>query len=132
METRIAMKLSDLCDKWVILRMKVRFDPALATEEEVCRKEVFRIMDGLPEAGEMILALLTLTEMNARIWEKEAAIRKEYKADLAAQGELDYEEIGRRAVTIRDYNRLRIEAKVALDRIEGRVPERKFEHASGE
>lgn len=126
------MKFSDLCDKWTILRMKVRFDSTLQQEEYSCRQEVLRFMKTAKDPDEVLLCLLTLVETNARVWEQEAAIRKEYKQDAAAQGNLDFEEIGRRAVAIRDYNRLRIEAKVALDRIEGKVPERKFDHASGE
>ena len=126
------MKISDLCDKWTILRMKVRFDSALEPEEKAYGREVELFMRETNQLWPFLSALLTLAESNARVWENEAAVRKEYKGDLASLQTLTLEEIGRRSCLIRDYNALRIGAKIEIDKIEGKIPERKFDHASGQ
>lgn len=71
--------------------------------------------------------LRTLMEINARIWDIEALIRQE------REGEITLEEIGRRALQIRNINRERVEYKnkiaeeLGIDFFEVKV-----NHASGQ
>jgi hypothetical protein len=127
------MKTSDFLDRLTILRMKARLDDS-------AKRELFDYMTELDEilgterwqgsGPELIGAIIQLAEANAKIWITEAAIRKEFPEDPSASGELDLEEIGRRAIQIRGYNRLRIEAKKAIDVVFGEETDNKVDHAS--
>ena len=80
---------------------------------------------------ELVKALVILMEGNAKTWVVEAAIRQECPKDLAAGGPPpDLREIGRRALEIRSYNKIRCEAKAKIDEIFGDIPDRKIDHAS--
>jgi len=124
------MSLADICDHWTILRMKIRFASELLEEEAKYRKEVIKAIKGSPLPEGILVPLVDIMAANAGIWQQEAAIRKEYDKDIASQGALTLEEIGRRSVAIREINARRIEAKHCLDRIEGRVQEIKIDHLS--
>lgn len=130
-------KLSDVADRWTILRMKLRFDPGLEDETDNHQIEVMEALsasashtDRIYRFAPLLESLLALAEANGRIWENEAAIRKEISADPAARGELSLAEIGARAVKIREYNKIRVDAKNRIDEFFGEAQDRKFEHAS--
>ena len=127
------MKTSDFLDRLTILRMKARMDDAAKRElgEYLQELEELVLMDDWRTfQTEILVEVMQLAEANAKIWLTEAAIRKEFPDDPSATGELDLEEVGRRAILIRGYNRLRVEAKKAIDAIFDEEPDNKVDHAS--
>lgn len=119
------MKKSDILDRWTILIMKARLDVNAKLELDDCDLEVRSIVE---KVG--LYALMQLMEANAKIWALEASIRQEYKDDSQSSSKLSLEEIGRRALQIREYNKLRIEAKTLIDVSFGQIPDKKIDHAS--
>jgi hypothetical protein len=94
--------LPDLLDKISIVRLKTE-----RTDETECKKEIAFLMENLPsyafsESDEYIARLY---EVNGKIWDLEADIRK------GKEGEMSLEEIGRRTLNIRNFNRIRISIK---------------------
>jgi hypothetical protein len=65
-----------------------------------------------------------LSEVNGRIWDLEAYIR------AGRDGELGLEEIGRRALTIREINGERVGVKAAIAEAIGEPVDVKVDHAS--
>ena len=66
-----------------------------------------------------------LYEVNRRIWDLESDIRK------GKEGELGLEEVGRRAIMIRDFNKERINIKNTINTIyKTGFIEKKINHAS--
>ena len=143
----IEMSPGEVFDRYTILRMKsvAIKDPALRTEVSKFSKEVERIFESdLPTNNVNIKLnrwnltkfLLEIMEANAKIWVLEAAIRQEVRGDPEARppntpnGDLSYEEIGRRTIAIRDYNRRRVAAKGSIDKLFGVFPDVKVDHAS--
>lgn len=121
-DTGISMKMGDICDRWSILRMKVRFSEDFRFEFERYNKVVTSFLD----LKECLPHLADLIEANAKIWLLEAAIRKEFKDDISSQDELSCGQIGRRVLEIRPYNKRRLQAKDAIDAFYGGVPDLKF------
>lgn len=136
----IEMSPGEVFDRYTILRMKsVEIkDPALRSEVSKFSKEVERIFESdLPTSRwSLTRFLLELMEANAKIWVLEAAIRQEIRGDPQARvpgtpnGDLPYEEVGRRTIVIRDYNRRRVAAKASIDKLFGVYPDVKVDHAS--
>lgn len=120
------MKKSDVLDRWTILRMKARLDESAAKELSDYEKEVNEMIRGQeaynPEYADLISAMLTLMEHNAKIWVLESAIRSGASMPL--------EEVGRRALQIRDENKGRVAAKCQIDAYFGEIADRKVDHAS--
>src|SRR5271157_1721768 len=90
-DSGISMKMGDICDRWSILRMKVRFSEDYLVEFERYNKVVTSFLD----LKQCLPHLADLVEANAKIWLLEAAIRKEFKDDISSQDELSCEQIGR-------------------------------------
>ena len=65
-----------------------------------------------------------LQEINGRIWDLESDIRK------GKEGELGLEEVGRRAIAIRNINGERIALKQKIAELHGEYAEKKYNHAS--
>jgi hypothetical protein len=127
------MKKSDFLDRLTILNMKARLDDSASLELTDYIDELDEVLTSEPwtvNGVELICAIMQLAEANAKIWLTEAAIRKEFPDDPSASGELDLEEVGRRAIQIRAYNRLRIEARKVIDAAFGETPDNKVDHAS--
>jgi len=94
--------LGDICDKLTILSRKIYFG------EEGAFPEHEYLKDGLTELGydgELIAAIIRLSQMNFEIWNLENVIRNN------GEEKLPMEEIGRRAILIRNLNRKRIQYK---------------------
>ena len=72
--------------------------------------------------GEFILAIIRLAQTNLSIWDLEHSVRN------AAEGSIPLSEVGRRAIMIRNTNKIRIENKNILDR--GKRVEEKVKHLS--
>lgn len=97
------MKLSigDIIDRWTIAYLKsVRGN--VDTYEEC---EAYRQYSEGYNQKVITDAFKELLQHNGDIWTLESDIRK------GKEGELGLEEVGRRALQIRDHNKLRIEAK---------------------
>lgn len=113
----------DIFDKWSILRMKVRLTDEVIEEFEEYEEEV-----GLLNRPMILGWVADLIEANSKMWMLEASIRQELSD---GNEKLSLEEVGRRALQIRDLNKKRIEAKNAINRYFGWTTEVKVNHASG-
>jgi hypothetical protein len=94
--------LGDIMDKLTILTRKIYFGEETAIQEHEYLK------NGLVELGydgELIVAVIRLTQMNFEIWNLENEIRK------GGENKFSLDEIGRRALEIRNLNRKRIQYK---------------------
>lgn len=111
------MSPGEVADRYTILRMKVSKAPDLMPElkkysDEIVKLNIVRIWP----------LVLILMEMNSKIWMLEADIRN--------GAEMALEEVGRRALAIRDLNKNRVQAKAEIDKIFNVTPDRKVDHAS--
>jgi len=143
------MKVSEVLDRWTILKMKARYDETARRELAEYDKEIITLLASnstVPRPGEMskmasltfISAMADLMEANAKVWENESAIRNEYMQDPANnckirtgnEHAMSIEEIGKRALAIRQHNKQRIQAKARIDQLFGQLSDRKVDHAS--
>jgi len=130
----VNMPEGEVCDRYTILRMKARLDEGAAMLLKQYDAEFQIILDhAIQSAREDVFMehVLMLQEANSKIWMLEASMRQEFKNDLSAQETLDMSEFGRRALAIRDINKLRVKAKADIDELFGGIREGKFDHASG-
>jgi len=118
----LKLSIGDVVDRWTIAYLKFyrgKVDMTAEINEYVdyCEKYNNKII------AESFAALL---QHNGDIWSLESDIR------LGKENELGLEEVGRRALQIRDHNKLRIEVKNRLNLHfnEGFI-ETKVNHASG-
>lgn len=100
--------LGDVIDKLTILTRKIYFGEEAAISEHRYLEQCLDYW-GLP--GKVITNSIRLSQMNFEIWNLENDIRK------GGEDKLGLEEVGRRALKIRDYNRKRIEYKNLLNEI---------------
>ncbi len=111
------MTVGDIFDKWSILGMKVRELSQDLEEYEKYNKEAQELFN-----VSFIIQVADLVRANQKIWTLESDIRNGKDMPL--------EEVGRRALQIRDINRMRIEAKNKINEIFGDYQEIKVNHAS--
>lgn len=105
--------LGDAIDRLTILTRKIFFG------EEDAYKELIDIQQGLNHHGyhgELIVACIRLAQMNFEIWNLENELRKGGTEYIDKVG---FEEIGRRAVQIRDYNKKRVRYKNDINKMTG-------------
>lgn len=128
----IPMKNSDVLDRWTILNQKIRFTEAVKQEKETFDREVSKIIKDIDKKILFIVieAIAELQEANAKIWLLESAVRKEFSKDPTSAKELTREEIGDRAIMIRDFNKLRIHAKDKIDLLFSQTSDIKVNHLS--
>lgn len=114
--------------------MKAEFDKNAKKELELFTDELQSILS--ENTGDTVLLrnlfleTIKLSQAHAKCWELEAAIRKEFLNDPSSCKELTFEEIGKRAITIRDFNKNRVEAKKKIDILFNEIPENKIDHLS--
>jgi hypothetical protein len=98
----VEFPLPDLLDKISILQLKVE-----RIKEESCKQELDYLMKELPDYGfpEAEEYINRLRSVNDRIWTMESDIR------MGREKELGLEEVGRRALGIRNLNKFRIRIK---------------------
>ncbi len=112
------VKPADLADRFTILTLtRERTDAPIS--KEFYRYKIACAGEGIPRK-----LMAQLYEVNGKIWDLEADIRK------GKEGELGLEEVGRRALAIRDLNRQRIEIKNLIAAKCGGPPDFKYDHAS--
>lgn len=115
--------VADVIDRFTIVRLKK--ERMVPTPDSVLREycELLREIDrvGYEDAHDWVDALY---EVNSAIWDLEADIRQ--------AKDLSLEEVGRRALLIRDQNRERVFLKNIICNItKTGFPEFKSDHASG-
>lgn len=118
----IAMTPGEMFDRFTILLRKNHFDSNTYNKQVQEYKKLMKDW-GLPI--ELIESLCLLQMINTDIWNLESDIRK------GKEGKLGNEEVGRRALAIRDINNKRIEMVNKLNILFGvDQQEKKYEHAS--
>jgi len=117
--------VGDLIDRLSILSRKIYFGEEIAISEHRYLEKLIEEA-GLP--GKLITNVIRLAQQNIEIWNLEHEMRKVAEGP----GAMSYEEVGRRAVKIRDHNRKRIEYKNMINDLVGNnFRETKINHLSG-
>jgi hypothetical protein len=102
----ISMPICELCDRLTIAQLKLDRLPDDEIDKVGLQKQIEYYESGIDEKNkELLTQLLKLHKVNGLMWDAEYAIRKGLDADLGL------EEIGRRAIHIRDLNRDRVAIK---------------------
>jgi len=93
--------ISEICDRLSIAMLKVERigGGACLEEKEALLKELNK------EGFDYSIYINLLKEVNAKIWDLESDVRK------GKEGELGMEEVGRRAIAIREINKQRVSIK---------------------
>lgn len=115
------MSVGDLVDRWSIAMLK----HYRANEDN--HLEVWAYQDALKKNDSAVIKKYfdLLSKVNGDIWNLESDIRK------GKETELGLEEVGRRAIEIRNLNSIRIELKNELNQLTGSgFVEKKYNHAS--
>jgi len=108
----VPMPLAEVCDRFTIARLKRERLPD--EDRETMERKVRHYARGIDFDDETLAGMVErLQEINGRIWDAEAAIRAGQDEDLGL------EEIGRRALRIRDLNRDRVAVKNEISRYAG-------------
>lgn len=98
------MPISEIVDRYAIAILKR--DRANAENEKEIKDLLFEIEIYKNIDREFIEKLIQdLIEINGKIWDLESDIRK------GKEGEMGLEEVGRRAIQIREYNKVRVSYK---------------------
>jgi hypothetical protein len=93
------MSVADIADRFSICQLKFqRIGDEVKSEMNALEEELKRYPD-------IQLYITKLTAVNAKIWDLEADIR------AGKEGLLGLEEVGRRALSIRDLNKIRVSIK---------------------
>jgi len=121
----VVRNIGDLVDKLSILSRKIYFGEENAiSEHRFVEQEL--MLSGIP--GKLVTNTIRLTQMNIEIWNLEHEMRKVQEGT----GQFTFEEVGKRAIKIRDLNRKRIEYKNIINDLAGnQFRETKVNHLSG-
>ncbi len=103
---QVPMPLSELCDRWTIARLKLQRLPQSMANHEELQRQIEHYATGIDTTDKQ-LTLLTdeLHAVNGKIWDEEHGIRR------CIEDHLPLEEIGKKALAIRDLNMVRISVK---------------------
>lgn len=121
------MQISDIMDRMSILQLKEERLALILIEAADYRAFYQRYTEGVDVGvqGKLDALLTSLYVINGKIWDLEAAIRQ------GKEGILGLEEVGRRALAIRDFNGERIRLKNEITELVGeKYKEIKIDHAS--
>ena len=119
------MPLPELLDRLVIVRLKAERIKDKEKEEEL--KFYINELEEYKKKGIVVKGewLQMLYDINGKIWDLESDIRK------GKEGELGLMEVGRRAIEIRNLNKLRISIKNEITEVTGSgFKDVKVNHAS--
>lgn len=116
------MALNEVLDRYSILLLKKERLP----ENQELLRECARFEEEIARHTESFVAeyIGKLKDINGQIWDLEADLRK------GKEGKLGLEEVGRRAIAIRDLNGKRIALKNEVAAKEGEFGDIKIDHAS--
>ena len=102
----IAMPINELCDRLTIAQLKLERLSATELDKNLLQKQIDYFLEGVDSSNSSLLELIgELKTINGKMWDLEYEIRKGLDAKLG------YEEIGKRALAIRDCNRERVAIK---------------------
>jgi hypothetical protein len=102
----IPMPICELCDRLTIALLKAERLSDDEIDKDGLTKQIAYYTEGIDQTNPELEALINkLLDANKKMWDAEHAIRKGLDDDLGL------EEIGRRAINIRDYNRERVAIK---------------------
>ena len=114
---------ADLADRFTILLLKLAHGLDVREELDAYRHD-FRAWWAVPGVDEAVMGLFAV---NAAIWQLEWQVRQ------GREGELSLEDVGRRALRIRDHNAERVRLKNRIAELtESPFREQKTAHASEE
>lgn len=116
--------ISEIADRLSIIWLKVK---RISTEQfyDECRKLETAKAEYEGRTGlDFEKQFLQLYDVNGKIWDLESEIRQ------GKEGKLGLEEVGRRALAIRDLNADRVKLKNEIARLAGEFEEVKKDHAS--
>lgn len=119
--TKPIYSLGDIIDRLSILSMKIYFGDEGSISEHRYLEQGLKAY-GIN--GKIVTQAVRLTLMNRFIWELENEMRN------GGEDRLGLEEVGRRAIKIRDFNKKRIEYKNILSQISKGFKESKIQHRS--
>ena len=123
----IPMPICELCDRLTIAHLKMSRLPDGEINKEELQAQINYYSLGIDPFDENLRNLIfKLQEINGKMWDAEYDIRKGLDADLGL------EEIGRRALAIRNLNRERIAVKNQITDLVGQpeFKDCKMNHAS--
>jgi len=116
MVAAIPMPMSELCDRLTISILKLRRLSDDQADKAMLRQQIDYYRNGIDERDTQLLSLIADLELeNGLIWDAEHNIRKGLDADVPL------EEIGRRALIIRDINMRRIAVKNSIAKHTGQA-----------
>mgnify|MGYP003111556546 CR=1 FL=1 len=102
----VVTPINELCDRLTIAILKYERLPPEELEQDLLKKQIRYYANGLTRTDEKLMDLLDrLYTINGEMWDAEHAIRQ------GLDDNLGLEEIGRRAIQIRDKNRVRVAVK---------------------
>jgi hypothetical protein len=105
----IPMPMSELCDRLTISILKLRRLTDDQADKAALRKQIDYYRKGIDETDTQLLTLIEALEReNGRIWDAEHNIRR------GLDDAVPLEEIGRRALVIRDINMKRVAVKNSI------------------
>jgi hypothetical protein len=123
------MPICELCDRLTIARLKYTRLSADQIDHKLLEKQMSYYAQGLPDnMPELVKLVDNLHRINGMMWDAEHDIRKGMDDDLGL------EEIGRRAIKIRNLNRERVAIKNKITLLCGQPEfhDCKMNHASSE
>lgn len=124
----IAMPVSELCDRLTIAQLKFHRLPDDQIDRAGLQRQIEYYQTGIDKSNSRLGFLITeLHTINGKMWDAEYSIRKGLDDDLGL------EEIGRRAILIRDLNRVRVKLKNDISELVGQdeFKDCKMNHISG-
>jgi len=116
--------LSEIIDRLSILMLKCERFPKHMRPIEERDRFLAAFNEMRPQDIRKTGWLVDQTQINGLIWDLEAAIRQ------GKEGELGLEEVGRRAIRLRDLNAERVRRKNQIAQVMGEYREVKHDHAS--
>lgn len=116
--------ISELCDRISIERLKEERIPDYVSQFKTDAMNYLFSELPIPRMINISHWLDELYKWNGKIWDLESDIRK------GKEGELGIEEVGRRALKIREFNNKRVEAKNKIAEMLDQYIEVKYNHAS--
>lgn len=123
----IAMPICELCDRLTIAELKKSRLPDHEIDKDLLQKQIDYYAKGIDAFNvELRNCIFELSKINGEMWDAEYDIRK------GLDEQLGLEEIGRRALRIRDLNKKRVSVKNQITKIvkQPEFQDCKMNHAS--
>lgn len=123
----VAMPICELCDRLTIAQLKLERLTSDEIDKTALQRQLEYFETGIDVNNRHLLSfILRLHLINGKMWDAEHDIRKGLDSNLSL------EEIGRRALKIRDLNRIRVKIKNDITELVGQpdFADCKMNHAS--